>query len=34
MDRGEIVEDTPKEQFFTAPSSERAKQFLNQVLTH
>jgi glutamate/aspartate transport system ATP-binding protein len=34
MDRGEIVEDTPKEKFFTAPSSERAKQFLNQVLTH
>jgi glutamate/aspartate transport system ATP-binding protein len=34
MDRGEIVEDTPKEQFFSAPSSERAKQFLNQVLTH
>ncbi len=34
MDRGEIVEDTPKDQFFTAPSSERAKQFLNQVLTH
>jgi len=34
MDRGEIVEDTPKEQFFTAPSSERARQFLNQVLTH
>jgi glutamate/aspartate transport system ATP-binding protein len=34
MDRGEIVEDTPKQQFFTAPSSERAKQFLNQVLTH
>jgi len=34
MDRGEIVEDTPKDQFFTAPTSERAKQFLNQVLTH
>jgi len=34
MDRGEIVEDTPKEQFFTAPSSDRARQFLNQVLTH
>ncbi|QEL23794.1 amino acid ABC transporter ATP-binding protein [Bosea sp. F3-2] len=34
MDRGEIVEDTPKDQFFTAPSSERAKQFLKQVLTH
>lgn len=34
MDRGEIVEDTPKDQFFTAPASERAKQFLKQVLTH
>jgi len=34
MDRGEIVEDTPKEQFFTAPASERARQFLKQVLTH
>ncbi|MGO4403352.1 amino acid ABC transporter ATP-binding protein [Bosea sp. RAF48] len=34
MDRGEIVEDTPKDQFFTSPSSERAKQFLKQVLTH
>jgi len=34
MDRGEIVEDTPKDQFFSAPSSERAKQFLKQVLTH
>ena len=30
----EIVEDTPKEQFFTTPSSDRARQFLNQVLTH
>jgi glutamate/aspartate transport system ATP-binding protein len=34
MDRGEIVEDTPKQQFFRAPASERAKQFLRQVLTH
>ena len=34
MDRGEIVEDTPKDQFFTSPASERAKQFLKQVLTH
>jgi glutamate/aspartate transport system ATP-binding protein len=34
MDRGEIVEDTPKQQFFRAPASERAQQFLRQVLTH
>ncbi|KJC57293.1 hypothetical protein UP10_29980 [Bradyrhizobium sp. LTSPM299] len=34
MDRGQIVEDTPKAQFFTAPASERAKQFLTKVLTH
>jgi glutamate/aspartate transport system ATP-binding protein len=34
MDRGQIVEDTPKAQFFTAPASERARQFLANVLTH
>jgi len=28
MDRGEIVEDTVPEQFFTAPKTERAQRFL------
>lgn len=31
MDKGKIVEDTPKEQFFTHPQSERAKEFLMQI---
>ena len=34
MDGGEIIEDTRKAQFFTAPGTERAKQFLTKVLTH
>jgi glutamate/aspartate transport system ATP-binding protein len=34
MDRGKIVEDAPKAQFFAAPVSERARQFLTNVLTH
>ena len=34
MDGGEILEDTPKAQFFTAPATERARQFLTKVLTH
>ena len=34
MDGGEILEDTPKAQFFTDPATERAKQFLTKVLTH
>ncbi|BCH23377.1 amino acid ABC transporter ATP-binding protein [Mesorhizobium sp. L-8-3] len=32
MDQGEIVEQAPPEQFFTAARSERTKQFLSQVL--
>ena len=32
MDDGQIVEDAPPEQFFSAPSNERAKQFLRNVL--
>ncbi|WP_020061657.1 amino acid ABC transporter ATP-binding protein [Bacillus sp. 123MFChir2] len=32
MDDGQIVEDAPPEQFFTAPSNPRAKQFLRNVL--
>jgi glutamate/aspartate transport system ATP-binding protein len=34
MDGGEILEDTPKAQFFTNPATERARQFLAKVLTH
>ncbi|RLM04088.1 amino acid ABC transporter ATP-binding protein [Gibbsiella quercinecans] len=34
MDAGEIVEDTDAEQFFQAPKSQRAREFLQQVLTH
>ncbi len=32
MDRGEIVETAPPDQFFTAPKSERTKLFLSQIL--
>jgi glutamate/aspartate transport system ATP-binding protein len=32
MDAGQIVEDTAKDEFFTAPRSERARQFLSKVL--
>lgn len=32
MDAGEIVECAPPATFFTAPKSERTKQFLNQIL--
>ncbi len=34
MDGGEIVEEGPPETFFVAPSSERTKKFLSQVLRH
>jgi glutamate/aspartate transport system ATP-binding protein len=34
MDGGEILEDTPKAQFFSTPATDRAKQFLTKVLTH
>ncbi len=34
MDRGEIVEDASKEEFFGAPRSERAQKFLAQILPH
>ncbi len=34
MDGGEIVEDAPPDRFFTAPRSERAKDFLGKILTH
>ena len=34
MDRGQIVEDLPKEEFFGKPRSERAQQFLSKILHH
>ena len=34
MADGEIVEDTAPEAFFTAPKSERAKDFLGKILSH
>jgi glutamate/aspartate transport system ATP-binding protein len=34
MDRGEIVEDADKEDFFGKPRSERAQQFLSKILSH
>ncbi|MCW2712990.1 MAG: transporter related protein [Frankiales bacterium] len=34
MDAGRIVESSTPEQFFTAPSSDRAKDFLSKILTH
>ena len=34
MDRGEIVEEGPPQQFFEAPKSERTKKFLRQILSH
>ena len=32
MDKGEIIEDTSKEQFFTNPQSDRAKDFLAKII--
>ncbi|OGA21450.1 MAG: hypothetical protein A3I02_11680 [Betaproteobacteria bacterium RIFCSPLOWO2_02_FULL_67_26] len=34
MDRGEIVEDATKDDFFGKPRSERAVQFLSKILHH
>jgi len=34
MADGEIVEQAAPEQFFTAPTSERARDFLSKILTH
>ncbi len=34
MDEGKIVEDSPKDEFFKAQGSERAKEFLSKILTH
>ena len=32
MDRGSIVEDTSKEEFFDSPRSDRAQLFLSKIL--
>lgn len=32
MDKGEIVEQAPPEEFFSNPKNERSKQFLSQIL--
>jgi glutamate/aspartate transport system ATP-binding protein len=34
MDRGEIVEDALKEDFFGSPRSDRAQKFLSKILAH
>jgi glutamate/aspartate transport system ATP-binding protein len=34
MDRGEVVEDRPKQEFFENPATDRAQQFLSKILTH
>jgi len=34
MDDGKILEDRPTDEFFSTPSTERAKQFLSKILTH
>jgi len=34
MDRGEIVEDASKDEFFGSPRSERAQLFLSKILHH
>jgi len=34
MADGEIVEEATPEQFFTAPASDRARDFLSKILTH
>ena len=34
MDRGQIVEDAAKEDFFGSPRSERAQHFLSKILSH
>jgi glutamate/aspartate transport system ATP-binding protein len=34
MDKGQIVEDLPTDDFFGKPRSERAQQFLSKILHH
>lgn len=34
MDSGEIIEDAPTERFFISPGSQRARDFLDQIIHH
>jgi glutamate transport system ATP-binding protein len=34
MDAGQVVEEARPEEFFTAPKSDRGRQFLSKILTH
>ena len=34
MDEGQVIEENVPEQFFAAPKSDRAQQFLSKILTH
>ncbi|WP_128773918.1 amino acid ABC transporter ATP-binding protein [Actinomyces oricola] len=34
MDAGQIVEEAPPEEFFAAPATQRARDFLSKVLSH
>ena len=34
MDHGEIVEETPKAEFFAAPRTRRAQEFLSKIMAH
>ena len=34
MDEGEVLESAPPEQFFSAPATERARDFLSKILVH
>jgi glutamate transport system ATP-binding protein len=34
MDAGQVVEQAPPEEFFAAPRSDRARDFLSKILTH
>jgi ABC-type polar amino acid transport system ATPase subunit len=34
MDEGQVVEEAKPQEFFTAPKSDRGRQFLSKILTH
>jgi glutamate transport system ATP-binding protein len=34
MDEGQVIEQAKPEEFFTAPKSDRGRQFLSKILTH
>lgn len=34
MDKGEIIEDRPTDEFFGKPRSDRAQLFLSKILSH